>query len=212
MLGLSRRPTGAAPPALLIRLPMTLDLDTRTGWPDELRLFLDLYPREVWPDHANLGAHARFWLDIHGGFRNLGGALGSAARDYREGLVTPEEFRAWFAPRLRMFLSHLNGHHQIEDFHFFPLLGQAEPCLQRGFDVLETDHETIHAGMVRAAEAGQALLATPDGDTDAFRRAGDAYAESGDALLTMLARHLDDEEDLVIPLILDRTEEALGMS
>ena len=46
---------------------MSLDLDTRTGWPDELRLLLDRFPRVVWPDHVNLGQVARFWLDIHDG-------------------------------------------------------------------------------------------------------------------------------------------------
>jgi hypothetical protein len=44
-----------------------------------------------------------------------------------------------------------------------------------------------------------------------LRQAGEAYAASSDALLRQLTRHLGDEEDLVIPLILDRTESALGV-
>ncbi|KAB2928534.1 MAG: hypothetical protein F9K24_21850 [Leptonema illini] len=47
-----------------------LDLDRRTGWPDELRFLLNRYPRDAWPAHANLGEMARFWLGIHDGFRN----------------------------------------------------------------------------------------------------------------------------------------------
>jgi hemerythrin-like domain-containing protein len=190
---------------------MTLDLDTRTGWPVELRLFLDRYPRDVWPDHANLGEMARFWLSIHNGFRDLGGALGTATGEFREGRVTPDEFRAWFAPRLRMFLSHLNGHHQIEDFHFFPLLGRAEPRLLLGFEVLESDHETIHQAMVETQQAGNALLQAAITDDDALRLTGDGFATAADLLLKRLTRHLEDEEDLIIPLILDRTEQALGM-
>jgi hypothetical protein len=31
-------------------------------------------------------------------------------------------------------------------------------------------------------------------------------------LLKGLVRHLDDEEDLIVPLILDRSEEALGVA
>ena len=42
--------------------------------------------------------------------------------------------------------------------------------------------------------------------------AADAYARENEALLAMLLRHLDDEEDLIIPLILDRSEEGLGVS
>ena len=55
-----------------------LDLDRRTGWPADLRLFVERYPRAVWPGHANLGQTARFWLERHDMFRDLGGALKSA--------------------------------------------------------------------------------------------------------------------------------------
>ena len=67
---------------------MNLHIDTRTGWPDELRLLFDQYPREVWPDHVNLGEMARFWLQIHDGFRSAGEELREASADFREGLVT----------------------------------------------------------------------------------------------------------------------------
>jgi hypothetical protein len=41
--------------------------------------------------------------------------------------------------------------------------------------------------------------------------AADAYIQSGAVLLRGLIRHLDDEEDLIVPLILDRGEDALGV-
>ena len=46
---------------------------------------------------------------------------------------------------------------------------------------------------------------------NAMLRAGDAYASAGQALLRKLGRHLEDEEDLIIPLILDRGEGPLGV-
>ena len=48
-------------------------------------------------------------------------------------------------------------------------------------------------------------------DAAPLRAAGDAYAAANDALLRQLQRHLADEEDLIIPLILDRTEAGLGV-
>jgi hypothetical protein len=45
-----------------------------------------------------------------------------------------------------------------------------------------------------------------------LRRASDNYADASGALLKGLLRHLDDEEDLIVPLILDRGEEALGVA
>ena len=190
---------------------MTLDLDTRKGWPPELRLLIDSYPREVWMDHANLGPMARFWLQIHDGFRDLGGSLAAATTEFREGRLSAEEFKPWLAPRLQTMLTHLHGHHQIEDHQFFPLFSAAEPRLVRGFSVLELDHELIHATIVELVGSANAFLQTGESDRDAVRRAGDRYADANDLLLRKLKRHLEDEEDLIIPLILDRTEGELGI-
>ncbi len=49
------------------------------------------------------------------------------------------------------------------------------------------------------------------GDADTLRSRGDAYAAASGALLKGLIRHLDDEEDLIVPLILERGEDALGV-
>ena len=49
-------------------------------------------------------------------------------------------------------------------------------------------------------------------DTRCAQRCGDDYAAASGALLKGLIRHLDDEEDLIVPLILDRGEEALGVA
>ena len=136
---------------------------------------------------------------------------GDSTNEFREGLVTPERFRAWYAPRLQTFLGHLEGHHNIEDYQMFPIFNAAEPRLMKGFDILELDHGTIHAAMERMAETANAFMQAPAGDNDKMRYAGDAYADTADRLMRMLDRHLGDEEDLVIPLILDRGEEALGL-
>jgi hypothetical protein len=45
-----------------------------------------------------------------------------------------------------------------------------------------------------------------------MRRCGDSYADASGTLLRGLVRHLDDEEDLIVPLILDRSEEKLGVA
>jgi len=190
---------------------MTLDIENRSGWPAELRFLLERYPREAWPTHVNLGVLTRFWLDIHADFRRAGGTLAAAAVDLKEGRVSHDRFRSWFAPRLQVFLSHLNGHHQIEDFQFFPLFSAAEPRLVRGFEVLEQDHDVIHGTMDRLVESANAFLRTPAGDADRLRAIGDDYVGATERLLKLLDRHLGDEEDLVVPLILDRGEHQLGV-
>lgn len=187
------------------------DLDTRTGWPDELRLFLDRFPRASWPPRREIGAVAKFWLDIHDGFRGFAGKLDAATGEFREGRVTPTHFRSWFAPRLDMFLSHLDGHHRIEDYQYFPLFVAAEGRLKRGFEVLESDHAVIHAAMDRLVDTANGFLTVAADDADRLRFAGDAYADASDRLLRLLDRHLDDEEDLIVPLIIERGEHDLGL-
>ena len=118
-----------------------------------------------------------------------------------------------FVPRLQFLLQQLNVHHQIEDYHYFPIFRAADQRLARGFDVLEGDHHAIHADMAATADAANAvLLRALAGDTDTLRSCGDAYADVSGRLLGGLIRHLDDEEDLIVPLILDRSEEALGVA
>jgi len=43
------------------------------------------------------------------------------------------------------------------------------------------------------------------------RFAAEAYAGENAGLVAMLKRHLTDEEDLIVPLILDRGEGPLGI-
>ena len=189
-----------------------LALARRNGWPDDLRYLIARYPREQWRDHANLGEMARFWLSRHDMFRELAGMIQEIETQFRAGALPPEQFPRVFVPRLQFMLAQLDLHHQIEDFHHFPLFRAADERLARGFDILEGDHHAIHADMERTAETANAMLRALSGDGDTLRRRGDDYADASATLIKGLIRHLDDEEDLVVPLILDRGEEAIGVS
>jgi len=189
-----------------------LSLTRRSGWPEDMCALLLRYPRERWAGHANLGEMARFWLSRHAMFRELSAMIETIAGDFREGRLAAPEFPGLLVPRLQFLLSQLNVHHQIEDYHYFPIFRVADDRLARGFDVLEQDHHVIHADMERTAEATNALLRALADDADAVRRRADDYAAASGALSGGLVRHLDDEEDLIVPLILDRGEEALGVA
>ncbi len=190
-----------------------LALARRNGWPDDLRVLLKRYPREQWDGHANLGDMARFWLSRHAMFRELAGMIETIMSQFHSGALPAANFPGQLVPRLQFLLSQLDVHHQIEDQHYFPIFRAADERLKRGFDVLEGDHHAIHADMALTAETANALLralAASDGDT--LTRCGDDYAGASGALITGLTRHLDDEEDLIVPLILDRGEQALGVA
>lgn len=189
--------------------PSISDLDRRHGLPADLRWLVERYPRNEWADHTDIGGMASFWLQRHAMFRDAGAMLTNGIGDYREGRMVAAEFARWFAPRLNFFLGNLEGHHQVEDFHYFPAFVRAEPRLKRGFEILDADHHLIHESLERNAEAANAFLRAMTEDEDRLRFAADDYADENSRLVARLARHLDDEEDLIIPLILDRGDSGL---
>lgn len=187
----------------------TSELDQRRGWPEELKVLLKQYPRESW--RSSPSPLARFWLDKHDAFRQQGRVLVSVADEFRAGKRGAVDFGTWTAPRLQGYLSALHGHHQIEDFHYFPAFRAAEQRLAPGFDTLARDHERLHADIVHAVEAINEFLTTlregdSAADADAQRLAGERYAQAAESLLGRLMRHLDDEEDLIIPVMIARGE------
>ncbi|MDH4984474.1 hemerythrin domain-containing protein [Aminobacter anthyllidis] len=189
----------------------THHLETRAGLPEDLRWLVDKYPREDWRAHDNVHGMASMWLQRHDMFRELGGMLTTGIGDYREGRMDAQQFARWFAPRLNHFLGNLDGHHNVEDQHYFPAFAKAESRLKRGFDILDADHHLIHEALERNAETANVFLRTLSESMDKQLFAADAYADENARLVAMLTRHLDDEEDLIIPLILDRGDRALDI-
>lgn len=177
---------------------------------EDLRFLVRQYPRDGWDAHVNLGSLARFWLSRHDMFRQLGGEIASGTNAFREQHTESGEFVNWMAPRLQFFLTQLDHHHQVEDQHYFPVFRSAEERLATGFDLLDGDHEELHRILGETADVTNRMI-------EALRAGGDAssaihaYADQVDRLNTTMLSHLRDEEDLIIPLILDRSEEKLGV-
>lgn len=196
------------PTSTLVR---DLSLVTRSGLPHDLRLLLVRYPREVWAAHPNLGQMASFWLSRHAMFREIGGMLEDASVRFREGQTDAQQFAEFFAPRLQFLLQQLHAHHHIEDDHYFPIFRKADSRLAHGFDLLEGDHDHLAANIENSVEAANGFLRALGGPADALRPSVESCMQQSTVLFQGLIRHLDDEEDLIVPLILDRGELALGV-
>ena len=200
-------PAGSDPVAVGEDLSVTV----RQGLPDDLRFLLAQYPRGIWRRHVNIRGMATMWLQRHAMFRDLGSLLTETIEGYREGRIAAYDFAQEFVPRLQFFLSELEGHHGVEDNYYFPLFARAEPRLKRGFEILDNDHHLIHETLEQNAKAASAFVQSLKQKGDARRFAAEAYADQNERLVAMLARHLDDEEDLIIPLILDHGDRKLGL-
>lgn len=173
-----------------------LSLQARPGLPEAMRCLLAERPRETW-DHANLPETARFWLQMHDGFRRQQAIMSELIR---QGTFDPRVVHPRLIQTLNGFLGHLDGHHRVETGHYFPAFRQAEPRVAEGLDLLDRDHDVIHEQLEALHAAGltfhQAVGSGGPG--------GDELARLGDVLnlaVPALIRHLDDEEEIVIPVI-----------
>jgi len=168
----------------------------------EARARLERHPRSSWRHDPTHGA--RFWLEIHDGFRRESDGLVALLDEHRSGRRAAGELAVISAPRLTGMVARLRNHHEIEDFEYFPAFRALEPKLAPGFDALASDHAQLQHHVDDALGALAELLAAAANDGAAAPRVGDSYASRADDLCRALARHLDDEEDLIIPLLLER--------
>jgi hypothetical protein len=177
-----------------------LPLATRDGLPDALRVLLADFPRDGWAADRGFNGLAAFWLDRHLGFRRVMGLLRSDAQALIDGAMGAQDWGHRLTRLGSGFLGDLIGHHQIEDEAYFPRLVALEPRIARGFAVLDRDHHDLHALIDRFVTGANRALAQP---TDATRRAAaGAFLTDLGHFERMLDRHLADEEDLVVPVVL----------
>ena len=186
-----------------------LALARRTALPDPLRILVEAYPRIGWEAHPNFTALTRFWLDRHLGFRRMQTMLSAETTAFLARDRDPRDYGRGLLRVAGMFLSDLHGHHTIEDQHYFPLLKSLDPRLATGFDLLDADHDALEAAMHALAEAANAVLGAVHEGKPAEAAAAGLDAELA-AFARLLDRHLVDEEELVVPVILDHPEAGLG--
>jgi hypothetical protein len=181
------------------------ELDERRAWPEELRYLLERHPRPTWT--AARSASVAFWLEVHAHFRYDCAALEEAYADFKGGKLAAPRFAVAAGQRLRALVGGLHGHHQIEDYQYFPAFRSREPRLAAGFDTLERDHERLNADIEAALGALRELTAAAQAaDAATADLAAQSFGTAASRLTRRLRRHLDDEEDLVVPLMLAHDE------
>ena len=176
------------------------DLATRQGLPDALRVLVKELPRAGWESHPNFDGLTRFWLDRHLMFRDLLSRLRTGAEARLDGRIEPAKYAHETQRYAGFLLNELHGHHRIEDHHYFPRLAALDPRIAHGFELLDADHHALDGHLHGLAEVTNAYLGGFEA-ADAVTRAGDLHGALG-RFETFLDRHLIDEEELVVPVIL----------
>lgn len=174
---------------------------TRTSMPEHLRFAAQKYPRTGWETHGNFDDLTRFWLDRHVMFREILSRLTAETEAYLDKEEDGPVFAARSARLTGFFLNQLHTHHQIEDLHYFPILQEFDPRLVAGFEMLEADHTVLDKNIHKHAEATNKML-TSLKDGAAVDEAGGVHGllRNFDKFMD---RHLCDEEELVVPTILE---------
>ena len=178
-----------------------LGLTERAGLPEALRVLLAEYPRTGWAAHANFQGTVAFWLDRHMMFRKLSDHLREDAEAMLDGRMDAGAYAGRMARLAEMLVSQLHGHHQIEDQHYFPVLQRQDSRVARGFEILDRDHHDLDGLLERFVGAANGALHKVDDDPE-FRGAVGAFHETVVGFDGFLRRHLTDEEELVVPVIL----------
>ncbi len=178
-----------------------MDLETRTGLPDALRVLVEQYPRDLWQAHRNFGGTTRFWLERHMMFRDLITRIQTETRAFATGDRDARRFAADTTRMTGFLLNELHGHHHIEDVHYFPILSGLDARLEGGFTLLDGDHQALDTHLHALADGTNAMLGairSGNGGAEAAARLGAQL----DGFGRFIERHLTDEEDLVVPTIL----------
>jgi len=184
-------PTDRPPPGLA----------DRAGLPDALRVLLEAHPRPGWEAHPEFDALTRFWLDRHLMFRRLQARLVEETQGFLDGGAPSRAFGARLSRLAGLYLGELHGHHRIEDAHYFPQLRAQDARLEAGFDLLDRDHHELDAGLHGLADRANAVLRGLD-DPARSRDAAGGLLAALEGFGGFLDRHLTDEEELVVPVIL----------
>lgn len=176
-----------------------LELDLRTGLPAALRVLLDEYPRAGWEADPGYSGLIEFWLDRHMMFRRLVERLRTDAERALDKRLEIGPYRQHLARLGSMFVQELHGHHSIEDQHYFPVLSRLDLRIQKGFELLDRDHHALDPLLGEFVGSANAVL-QPGSQVDADAIA--AVYTRIEQLDRLLDRHLIDEEELVVPVIL----------
>lgn len=180
--------------------PPDLSLETRTGLPEALRPWLGQRPRETW-GRPDLHPTARFWLQMHDGFRAQQAEMRRLGDAGRAVGADPLALHPRLIGLLGGFLQHLDHHHRIESGHYFPQFRALAPEVEAGLALLDQDHNVVHGRLEQLHAAGLAFHQAAQTRSPQARDGLLRLADALDAAAPLLDRHLDDEEEIVIPLI-----------
>lgn len=182
---------------------MTPEFDIRsTDMPQEMHRLLSTYPRDTWEAHPGFAEKTRHWLRAHQMFRDLADVTRSETELYLDKTIAPERFAQRLSRYGNALVQNLHGHHNWEDRNFFPELSAADTRFDRGLDILESDHTELDTVLDHFTHSANRVLKLMQLDPEQSLDEAGQLRDLSETIERFLERHLGDEEDLAVPIIL----------
>lgn len=135
-------------------------------------------------------------------FRQLADVITLDTQELLEKNSDPEAYARRLTRYGNMLVRNLHGHHGWEDHQFFPELEAADERFTRGLEMLESDHEEMDQILANLTVSANRYLKLTDLSPDDATDEVPDILKASESVQGFLARHLTDEEDLVVPILL----------
>lgn len=174
----------------------------QSDMPEDMRFLLAQYPRDSWDAHPGFKEKTQHWLGAHQMFRRVADQI----RLDTEKVLNKDTDMNDYAGRLSYYggnlVGNLHGHHGWEDYSYFPELSAADPRFDAGLEILEKDHADLDRVLDDfTRQANRVIkLATLD-ELQAMDETAAVHGQA-EVIQSFLKRHLSDEEELAVPIIL----------
>ncbi len=183
--------------------PDTGLFDIRThDMPTEMQSLLRTYPRDTWDAHPGFREKTRHWLDAHHMFRQLSLSVRKDTESYLNGDRDSNDYADRLSYRGGALVGNLHGHHGWEDHSYFPELSAADPRFDAGLEVLEKDHADLDIVLDSFTRTANRTIKLIQLDEHAAREEAGKLHGVAQTIEAFLQRHLTDEEELAVPIIL----------
>jgi hypothetical protein len=170
--------------------------------PSEMQSLLRTYPRDAWEAHPGFKEKTRHWLGAHRMFRQLSASVRKDTESYLNGDKDAQDCAGRLSYRGGALVGNLHGHHGWEDHSYFPELSAADPRFNAGLAVLEKDHADLDVVLDSFTRTANRTIKLIQLDETAAREEAGKLHGVALTIEAFLQRHLTDEEELAVPIIL----------
>ncbi len=181
---------------------MTHHITTRGGLPPEMRTLLRDLPRDDWQAHPAFARSIQNWMGAHQMFRQLGEIVQEDSEAFLDKGLEADRYAGRLAHFGNLLVRNLHGHHTWEDRKFFPELEEADPRFAAGLKMLEGDHHELDALLDSFTRGANRVVQLATLAPDQMVEEAGPVRDMAERLGGFLNRHLTDEEDLVVPILL----------